>query len=209
MNHSYIECDLPYTPLFNINDIIPKFRGTRLDPEPISNIIQHTYSDPTGELHWQYYPYSRVYISRNLLQWEPMLCINISNYMRELQDHYNAMPHDDPIRQHPLVAQLLDHTVLVTNITLLWTPLASDTIIMPHIDHRSLAINIGLQNSHYGTTIVSNTPNIDTWDTDPKTSYTMQDNRVYLLNTHHAHSVISNVTNSDIIDRYMISYCIK
>ena len=196
----FTQASLNYNSSLDLDELLPLFDGYRVDPNTITPERHHTIIDPSRVLHWQYYPYSRIYMSRNFNYNYPEKTQLIVDYVLELQEYYRKHP-----CEHYLVDLLLNHTVERSNVLLIWIPFRRGDVVLPHRDYRRGAINIGLRNSDAGTTIVSTNNKLDNWDNDVKHEYTQTDGSVYILDGHRAHSVRSNVIDGT-VDRYIISY---
>lgn len=80
----------------------------------------------------------------------------------------------------------------------------------PHIDgNRSLALNIGIQNSNSRETIISEDANIKNFWLSTRHSFRMEDGDAYLINTSYPHAVKTTVITERINARYLLTYSIK
>jgi hypothetical protein len=80
----------------------------------------------------------------------------------------------------------------------------------PHIDgNRSVALNIGIQNSNTRETIISEDTNIKNFWRSNKHTFRMEDGDAYLINTSYPHAVKTTVNSERINARYLLTYSIK
>ena len=187
---------------FNLDAMIAKFDGDRIDPTGKNNY----YSDPSGVLHWQYFTLTgpNVLFARNVYRNLKSESESIVHSLQNLQKYIDA---DSTIRENPMISEFLNHQINPDRISLMKQTAGSD--IAPHFDrNRRLTLNIGLRNANAGKTYVSDSSDESNFATSDLQSYTMNDGDVYLLKTANVHSVKSLVTAESKLDRYIISYTI-
>jgi hypothetical protein len=186
---------------FNLDALIAKFDGDRIDPSGKDDI----YSDPSGVLHWQYFTGSGARFARNVYHNLKPECESIAHSLQNLQDRIGA---DSTLRENPMINEFLNHRISSDRITLIKQ--AAGLPVKPHIDsNRILTLNIGLRHSNTGKTYVSGSSDVKNFATSDLQSYTMNDGDVYLLKTANAHCVESLVTADSLLDRYIVTYAIS
>jgi hypothetical protein len=213
MNNTITECfaklssDIKFN--FDINGLLDKFDGDRVDPNANGPWNHKIYHDPSGVLHWQYFSGSNTRFSRNFYRNCRDECEHITERMQQIQ----RIIRETYENQSSITKAFLDHKFITENIVLIMQK--SGVSIAPHTDYsRPISLNIGLKNSNAGTTYVAPTTEFKSYRTidDFKAldcqSYTMNDGDVYLLSTKYTHCVESCVTPKDNRDRYIVSYSI-
>jgi hypothetical protein len=185
---------------FNLDALITKFDGDRIDPSGKNGI----YADPSGVLHWQYFTGSGARFARNVYRNLKTECESIVHSLQNLQNYIGA---NSMMHENPMVNEFLNHRISSDRITFIKQ--AAGLPLKPHIDsNRRLTLNIGLRNSNTGKTYVSDSSDVKNFATSDLQSYTMADGDVYLLKTANAHSVESLVTADSELDRYIVTYAI-
>lgn len=185
---------------FDLEAIVSKFDGDRMDPTATST-NQNIYNDPSGVLHWQYYPNSKIRFARNFYKNCKDECESIAHELKNLQRYYR-LKND---KTNVLVNNFLEHNIVGKNVGLMMQQ--SGVTVDPHIDRaREMALNIGLKNSNTGATYVSGTTQINNFYSLDLESYVMNDGDVYLLGTKYSHSVRSLVDSDSERNRYIVTY---
>lgn len=187
----------------DIDLIESKFIEDQTDPSSIIRGYHSPYSHSSKKPHWQYFP-SGISFARNFdinFKYETELIID---NLKEIRRNYIK----DTKQLTELSKILLTSPIKNGRVNLL--KIKSGTNVQPHHDDtRSVAINIGLKNSNSCITNIGRHDSItDFWNL-PYTSFTVNDGDVYLLNVKYPHSVTSLVSESDDIDRYLITYTLK
>ena len=185
---------------FDLDEMISKFDGDRIDPAGILT-NQNVYRDPSGVLHWQYYPNSKIRFARNFYRNCKNECKSIAQELRNLQHHLEQKNNVS----NELVNNFVEHNIVEENIGLIMQQ--SGVTVDPHVDRgRQLTLNIGLKNSNIGQTYISGTTQIDDFYSLDLESYVMNDGDVYLLSTKYSHCVQSLTDSHCDKNRYVVTY---
>ena len=198
--------------MINLFDKIATDMVMSWDPEVLMSgcdVIKEEYSivrKENNELHWQFYPNSQVYFSRNFHHVYPTQLQEVVDKLIKLQ--YDLKHISD---KSWMFDDFVHHELTIKNMGLI--KVASGVSVNLHRDlARYYGLNIGLKNSNTCTTHIYDGEIVkDTLvnETNHKYSYIMNDGDVFLVATQHPHSVESNTIPEINLDRYIITYTVS
>lgn len=159
-----------------------------------------------NELHWQYYPNSQVYFSRNFHHIYVSELNEVADKLIKLQDNLKNVSN-----KSWMLDDFIHHDVSIKNMGLI--KVASGINVNLHRDlARYYGLNIGIKNSNTCTTHIYSGPVVEKTlinENNIKHSYTMNDGDVFLVATRNPHSVESNINLNEKRDRYIITYTVS
>lgn len=201
MGERFVKLSTDFKFDFDIDQLISRFDGDRIDPSATTPYGHRYYSDPSGIPHWQLFSGSNARFSRNFALNFPEHCDSIARQLVELQRNIKK----SGSVESPLVLAFLNHKIEANKVGLLKQQ--SGVTINPHVDNaRTISLNIGIKNSNTATTYVRGSPDTEDFYSGDLERYTMNDGDVYLLRTQYAHAVKSLVTDRSDRDRTIITY---
>ena len=183
-----------FTVSWDINELEKSFIEPNVDDNPTKDGYQHSIADPLGRPHWQNFAQQ---FSQNFYYFRDE-CNEVAEKLKKLQ--YDLRDSTDTY-----IRTFLEHNVEPWRVRVLRLRSGGDMAV--HVDkRRDICINIGLRNSSYGITHISDNISVKNYWNSNRTSYRMNDGDVYLLDVKMAHHVESLIPDNSSITRDIISY---